>query len=74
MVGYAAGFATGNVIGMIIEERLALGHIQAQIVSPRRGALLASGAARSGFGVTEILRAARMAWSACYRSASCGGM
>lgn len=54
VVGYAAGFATGNVIGMIIEERLALGHIQAQIVSPRRGALLASALREAGFGVTEI--------------------
>jgi uncharacterized protein YebE (UPF0316 family) len=26
VIGYAAGFATGNVIGMYIEERLAIGH------------------------------------------------
>ena len=34
---YAAGFATGNVVGMLIEERLAVGHIHISIVSPARG-------------------------------------
>ena len=34
---YAAGFATGNVIGMYIEERLAIGHVHLSIVSPRLG-------------------------------------
>ena len=36
--GYAAGFATGNVLGMLIEERLAVGHIQLTIFSTNRGA------------------------------------
>ena len=27
VIGYAAGFATGNVVGMLIEERLAIGHV-----------------------------------------------
>src|SRR5512143_3051613 len=27
IIGYAAGFATGNVVGMIIEEKIAIGHI-----------------------------------------------
>lgn len=54
VIGYAAGFATGNVIGMIIEERLAIGHTQLQIISPRRGVLLANALREAGFGVTEI--------------------
>ncbi len=54
VIGYAAGFATGNVIGMIIEERLAIGHTQVQIISPRRGVLLANALREAGFGVTEI--------------------
>jgi len=54
VIGYAAGFATGNVIGMIIEERLAIGHTQLQIISPRRGVLLANVLREAGFGVTEI--------------------
>jgi uncharacterized protein YebE (UPF0316 family) len=54
VIGYAAGFATGNVVGMLIEERLAIGHIHLRIVSPRRGAVLAQVVRDKGFGVTEI--------------------
>jgi len=54
IVGYAAGFASGNVLGMFIEERLAVGHINLQIVSPGRGAALAAALREAGFGVTEI--------------------
>ncbi len=54
IIGYAAGFATGNVFGMLIEERLAIGHTQVQIISPRRGTLLANTLREAGFGVTEI--------------------
>jgi uncharacterized protein YebE (UPF0316 family) len=54
ILGYAAGFATGNVIGMTVEERLAVGHIQLQIVSRRRGVTVARALRTGGFGVTEI--------------------
>jgi uncharacterized protein YebE (UPF0316 family) len=54
IIGYAAGFATGNVIGMAIEEKLAVGFTNIQIVSPRRGVFLAEGLRNSGFAVTEI--------------------
>jgi len=54
VLGYAAGFATGNLIGMIVEERLAVGHIQLQIVSKTRGAALAKALREGGYGVTEI--------------------
>ncbi len=54
VLGYAAGFATGNVIGMIVEERLAVGHIQLQIVTSRRGIALAKALRDGGYGVTEI--------------------
>jgi uncharacterized protein YebE (UPF0316 family) len=54
VVGYAAGFGTGNVIGMMIEERLAIGHTLLSIVSPRRGAAVAERLRKEGFGVTEI--------------------
>src|SRR5512136_290700 len=40
IVGYAAGFATGNVVGMLIEERIAIGHIKINIISPRRGSAI----------------------------------
>jgi len=41
IVGYAAGFATGNVVGMLIEERMAIGHILLSVVSPGRGTAIA---------------------------------
>ena len=54
VVGYAAGFATGNVVGMLIEERLVIGFMHLQIISPRRGVALAQKLRDEGFGVTEI--------------------
>jgi uncharacterized protein YebE (UPF0316 family) len=51
---YAAGFATGNVVGMLIEERLAIGHIQMTIISSKRGAAIAEGLRKSGYAVTEV--------------------
>lgn len=53
-IGYAAGFATGNVVGMWIEERLAVGHIRLNIISPTRGAAVATALREASFGVTEI--------------------
>jgi uncharacterized protein YebE (UPF0316 family) len=54
VIGYAAGFATGNVVGMWIEERLAIGHVSITIVSSRRGAAIADFLREKGFAVTEI--------------------
>lgn len=54
IIGYAAGFATGNVIGMVVEERLAIGHILLNIVSPRRGTAIAERLRQEGYAVTEI--------------------
>ncbi len=54
VLGYAAGFATGNVIGIAVEERLAIGHIQLQIISRRHGVALAKVLRDAGYGVTEI--------------------
>ena len=54
VVGYAAGFATGNVVGMWIEEWLAIGHVKISIVSQHLGAALSQALRQAGFGVTEI--------------------
>lgn len=54
VIGYAAGFATGNVVGMWIEERLAIGYTHLNIVSPRRGAAIAERLRAAGYAVTEI--------------------
>jgi uncharacterized protein YebE (UPF0316 family) len=54
LLGYAAGFATGNVVGMYIEDRLAIGHIQFTIVSSRRGAVVGDELRKAGYAVTEV--------------------
>ncbi|HPH96359.1 MAG TPA: DUF2179 domain-containing protein [Anaerolineaceae bacterium] len=54
VIGYAAGFATGNVVGMLIEERLAIGHIHLSIISRMRGSAIAEALRASGYAVTEI--------------------
>ncbi len=54
MVGYAGGFATGTVIGMLIEERLAIGHGHVRVISPHRGSALADALRDSGYAVTEL--------------------
>lgn len=54
IVSYAAGFATGGVVGMWIEERMAIGYTHIQIISSRRGVVLAQTLREGGFGVTEI--------------------
>jgi uncharacterized protein YebE (UPF0316 family) len=54
IVAYAAGFATGNVVGMLIEGKLAIGHIHLSIVSPRRGSAIAEHLREQGYAVTEI--------------------
>ncbi len=54
VLAYAAGFATGNVVGLIIEGKLAIGHILITIISSHRGAYIAEQLRASGYAVTEI--------------------
>ncbi|OGO59722.1 MAG: hypothetical protein A2029_10065 [Chloroflexi bacterium RBG_19FT_COMBO_47_9] len=54
IIGYAAGFATGNVVGMIIEERIAIGHVLINIISPRRGSAIVNHLRQNGYAVTEL--------------------
>lgn len=54
IVAFAAGFATGNVVGMLIEERLAIGFIQMRIISPRLGSAIAEMLRGEGYAVTEV--------------------
>ena len=54
IIAYAAGFASGGVVGMLIEERLAIGHIQMTVISPMRGTILSEELRSNGFAVTEI--------------------
>lgn len=54
IIGYAAGFATGNVLGMYIEERIAVGHILINIISSRLGTAIADHLRQNGYAVTEV--------------------
>jgi len=54
IIAYAAGFATGNVIGIWIEEKLAVGHVQIRIISPRLGSAIAEKLREEGYAVTEV--------------------
>ena len=54
LIAYSAGFGTGNVVGMIVTDRLALGHIHITIVSSSWGAAIVESLRENGFAVTEI--------------------
>lgn len=54
VVGYAGGFATGNYVGMLIEERLALGLATVRTMVKEGGAQLATTLRDLGFAVTEM--------------------
>ncbi|HEY9121379.1 MAG TPA: DUF5698 domain-containing protein [Brevefilum sp.] len=54
IIGYAAGFATGTVLGMAIEKRLAIGYTHFSIISRSHSTEIADALRAEGFGVTEI--------------------
>lgn len=53
-VAYAAGFATGNFVGMIIEEKLAMGILMIRIFAHEKGNELAQTLNAMGFGTTVV--------------------
>jgi uncharacterized protein YebE (UPF0316 family) len=53
-VAYAAGFATGNLVGMVIEERLAMGILMIRIFAHERGNELVQSLNAQGFGATVV--------------------
>lgn len=54
VIGYAGGFATGSFVGLLIEERLALGLATIRTVVRSGGAELSMELRDAGFGVTEL--------------------
>jgi uncharacterized protein YebE (UPF0316 family) len=54
VISYAAGFATGNVVGMAIYERLPIGHAHLRIISSRRGKAVADAIRAAGYAATEL--------------------
>jgi uncharacterized protein YebE (UPF0316 family) len=53
-VAYAAGFASGNFIGMLIEEKLAIGHEMVRIITRKDATNLINELRERGYGVTSV--------------------
>ena len=53
-LGYAAGFATGNYIGMLIEENLALGISLIRVITKKEASELVTVMHEKGYGTTVI--------------------
>ena len=51
---YATGYATGNILGMQIEEKLAIGFKSVNIISQTKGHEIAMALRSRGYGATEI--------------------
>ena len=54
LIGYAGGFAAGNVVGMWVEGRLAFGFASVRIVSSDPGVEVAELLRKRGCGVTQF--------------------
>ena len=54
VIVYAAGFATGNVMGMWIEDKLAFGFAEVRVISSQWGAAILDALRENDYAVTEI--------------------
>ncbi len=53
-LAYAIGFAAGNMVGIFVEERLAVGKVILRIITQREATQLASHLRSAGYGVTTV--------------------
>jgi len=53
-IAYAAGFATGNLVGMIIEEKMAMGIQMIRVFANERGQELVQSLNNNGYGATFV--------------------
>ncbi|HEX8914069.1 MAG TPA: DUF5698 domain-containing protein [Humisphaera sp.] len=54
MVGYAAGFATGTLVGMTVENWIASGTLIARVISKHKSREVSDALRSAGFGLTEV--------------------
>jgi len=54
IIGYSGGFSAGTLLGMWIEDRLAMGDAELRIISTAKGFELADRIRQGGYGVTEV--------------------
>jgi uncharacterized protein YebE (UPF0316 family) len=55
LLAYAAGFASGNAVGILIEQRIAMGTCVVRFISMERGPLLADALRENGRPVTTFV-------------------
>jgi uncharacterized protein YebE (UPF0316 family) len=53
-VAYAGGFASGNFIGMLVEEKLAIGHEMIRVITRADATGLINDLRERGYGVTSV--------------------
>jgi uncharacterized protein YebE (UPF0316 family) len=53
-IAYAAGFATGNFVGMYFEEKLAIGHELIRVITRKDARELIEELRTKGYGVTSV--------------------
>ena len=53
-IGYAAGFATGNYVGMLVEEKLAMGVMIIRVITQKSASDLIENLTIAGYGITNI--------------------
>ena len=52
-IAYGLGFAAGNYVGLILEEKMALGVVKLQIITKKDAAKLIENLKDSGYGITH---------------------
>ncbi|GJQ61486.1 MAG: UPF0316 protein YebE [Melioribacteraceae bacterium] len=54
LLGYAAGFGIGNLLGITLEEKVALGYVQLNVISKKLSVQIAETLRESKYGVTML--------------------
>lgn len=55
VLGYCGGFAAGTWVGLVIEEKLAMGYAIVQVISQNDGLEITAALRKAGYGVTEMV-------------------
>ena len=53
-IAYASGFAVGNYVGMVMEDRLAIGTLVVRIILNQNGMALIDSLHGAGYGITYV--------------------
>jgi uncharacterized protein YebE (UPF0316 family) len=55
VLGYCGGFATGTLVGLVIEDKMALGYATVRAISQDDNDKIAPALRQRGYGVTEVV-------------------